>query len=210
MLAVAGCSATVPGTGSYAEDGQGATLPAAATDTATPTGDSVGSKEWCAGRGLSPDGASYCLIIPAGFKDITSSTKLTDATKSSEGEYLSAVAATSSGTRDMIFVTEYTIHSNVDNLSDSTIRGVVEWSMKDLRSKGYQVQDTAPVRSTVGGGRAYTFDSGNPKTGTHTRQAQVFSGKHEYRIHCQYRNVDQKAVILQGCAEVMATFQIAS
>ena len=38
----------------------------------------------------------------------------------------------------------------------------------------------------------------------------VYRGKRGFKIACQYKLPDQRAVILQGCAYVAASFQIAS
>ena len=227
VLAVAGCSSTVSGAGTYADGG----LPAASTDstgsggsgsdggaagstaassatTAAPatTASTPPTRQALACTGgtvISPAGAPYCYLLPAGFVDVTSSLTL----EASVGnmKYRSGVAVDQ---RDLIFAAVFDLPFDSDQASDLLLSAVLKTTIQKLTQQGFKISSTTPKRSVVDDARTFGYHVTQAGLAVASDLMFVFRGHTEVEVNCQWR--DHSAKVHQACQRVLGSLQIKS
>jgi len=213
LAAVAACSSTVAGKGSF--NGSGTpTASASGTDTPTATpsatsSDAGRSSLSCSGGTvLQPKSAPYCYLLPAGFKDVSS---LTSTTVGQTGEHPSSVALASETitptVRDLIIVLDFTLRLDTDNLSDDQLVQQLNTLITQFESQGFTFESRTPERSTVDGARGFGYHA-KAREGYSSDIVFAFRGKQEVEVNCQYKV--HQADIQRACGQIMSTVQIVS
>jgi hypothetical protein len=218
LLAVAGCSTTVSGSGSFdtaaGPTGSGTASPSptgSGTASPTPTGSGSGTEGRqtlaCAGgKVLRPANAPYCYLLPAGFKDVSG---LTSTTVGQSGEHPSSVAVStdtiSAGIRDLIILLDFTLKIDSDELSDDTLVRQLAVLITQFESQGFTFTTKTPERLTVDGARAFVYHA-RANQGYFSDLVFAFRGTQEVELNCQYKL--RQAQIQQGCQQILGSLQI--
>jgi len=209
---VAGCSSSVSGNGTLAADASrpaggasGSAMPSG-SPTPSPSGGSEGTGRQtlsCTGTKISPSGAPYCFVVPAGFEDVSSSVTV-DASIGRE-KYRSAVAVDD---RDLIIVSVYELRVDTDDIADETLEGELKTVLAQLARQGFTFKSTTAEKSTTDGARTFTYHASQASSGLESDVYFLFSGKNELQVNCQWKA--KKAEITKGCAQVLKSLQFKS
>jgi hypothetical protein len=217
LFVLAGCTATVNGTGSFDAAGQPSatgTATPSGTDTSTPSGSATpsetpsgrGSLACAGGKVLSPNNAPYCYVLPSGFKDVSG---LTSTTVGQSGEHPSSVAVStdqiSAGIRDLIIVLDFTLRVDSNDLSDEVLVRQLTALITQFEQQGFSFSTKTPERMTVDGARGYVYHA-RAKEGYFSDLVFTFRGKQEVELNCQYKL--RQAQIQAGCQQILGSLQI--
>lgn len=208
-LLATGCSATVAGTGSYAAGDRADPTPArpspsgARTRPASPRPDPAGrtSLSCSGGTVVSPTGAPYCYLVPAGFTDVTSSVRV-DASVGDE-KYRTAVAVAD---RDLLIVTVYELRVDTDAIPSGQLASELKGVLGQLTEQGFAFESTTPKRSAVDGARAFGYHAREARNRLEADVFFVFRGKTEVEVNCQWR--DRPAEVQQACRQLLGSLQV--
>lgn len=216
MLAAA-CSTTVSGRPTFAgppasgaasgaptPSGSAAPTDPAGTGTAAPGGGGDRQALSCrGGKVVSPAGAPYCYLVPAGFVDVTSS--VTVDTSVGNEKFRTAVAVAD---RDLIIVTVYQLRLDTDEISDQALETELRGVLTQLTSQGFQFDSTTAKRVAIDGARAFGYHAREAKNKLQADVYFTFRGKTEVEINCQWQQ--QAADVTKACKSIMTSLQIKS
>ena len=198
---LAGCAATVSGSGRPAANAArpGGAPTAPATRPAAPD-DSGRQTLTCGGSKISPTGSPYCITMPAGFQDVSSSVTV-DASIGKE-KYRSAVAV---GDRDLIIISVYELRRDTDDIADDTLEGELKQVLQQLSQQGFSFDSTTADKTKVDGARSFGYHASQDSTGLESDVYFLFRGRNELQINCQWK--DEESDITRGCKSVLGTLQ---
>jgi hypothetical protein len=216
-MAVAGCSTTVKGTGSFggsatASGSASPTPSGSASASATPSSSESGGTQGrsalsCAGgKILQPNGAPYCFVLPNGFKDVSGQTSTT---VGQSGEHPASVAfgsdSVTAGIRDLIIVLDFTLRVDSNDLSDPVLVQQLTTLITNFESQGFTFASKTPERMSVDGARGYVYHA-RAKEGYSSDLIFVFRGTQEVELNCQYKQ--RQAQIQSACQQILGSLQI--
>jgi hypothetical protein len=204
---LAGCASTVTGTGQPAANatklGGGPSASASASPRASASPDSGRQALSCGGTKVSPAGAPYCFVLPAGFQDVSSS--VTVDASIGQDKYRSAVAV---GQRDLIIISVYELRRNTDSISDDTLEGELKQVLRQLSRQGFTFDSTSADKTTVDGARSFGYHASQSSSGLESDVYFVFRGLNELQVNCQWK--DKESDIARGCKSVLDSLQFKS
>lgn len=213
LIALAACSSSVSGQGSFAGPApSGSTTPTATdtpTTTETPTGTPGRTVLSCSGGTvLQPKSAPYCYLLPSGFKDVSA---LTSTTVGQSGEHPSSVARAgetiTQTVRDLIIVLDFTLRLDTDTLSDDDLVQQLDTLITQFEAQGFTFDNKVPGRNTVDGARGFTYHA-KAREGYFSDIVFAFRGKQEVEVNCQYKA--HQADIQRACGAILTSLQIAN
>jgi hypothetical protein len=218
LLLAAACSTTVAGRATFA-GGTGTGRPgpsgSASSDpgptgsgTPAPTDSGSGQPDRQAlscrgGKVISPSGAPYCYLLPAGFVDVSSSVTV-DTSVGSE-RFRTAVAVAD---RDLAIVTVYELRLDTDEVSDPALATELQGVLAQLTKQGFQFDSTTAKRSTVDGARTFGYHARETKNNLQADVYFIFRGKTEVEINCQWQQ--RRADVTRACQQIMTSLQVKS
>jgi hypothetical protein len=214
LSALAACSTTVTGSGTFAGGSPVSTGPTEPTATSpapppTATGAPGGhgrSTLGCAGgRVLQPRNAPYCFLLPAGFNDVSAQATTT---VGQTGEHPTSLALTGQAInpalRDLIIVLDFTLRLDTDTLPDAVLVQQLNVLISQFETQGFSFSSRAPERTRLDGARGFTFHA-KARDGYASDIVFAFRGKQEVEVNCQFRV--HEAAIRRGCGSILASLQ---
>jgi len=211
LAALAACTTTVAGSGTFA--GGASPGPAGTTSTGSPaatgtpgsTSPGRSSLSCSGGTVLRPGNAPYCYLLPAGFRDVSS---LTTTAVGQSGEHPSSVALASEpvtpAVRDLIIVLDFTLRLDTDPLSDEDLVRQLDVLIGQFESQGFTFDSRVPARITVDGARGFQYHA-TSREGYSSDLVFTFRGKQEVELNCQYKA--HQTQIRQACDSILASLQ---
>jgi hypothetical protein len=198
-LLAAGCGGEIAGTGTVAAD---AVKPSPGMPSGSPSGTAAPGRSAlsCKGKSISPSGAPYCFVVPAGYTDVSSS--VTIDTSIGNEKFRSAVAIAD---RDLIIVTVYGLQANTDAIASDTLEGELKTVLGQLAGQGFTFESTQAERGEIDGARSFGYRARQSKQNLESDVYFVFRGKNEVEINCQWK--DKPAEVQKGCKAVLDSFQ---
>jgi hypothetical protein len=208
LAALAACSSTVSGQGSFESAGPSVTATPSGSQTPTATQTPAGRTvlSCTGGTVLQPKNAPYCYLLPGAFKDVSA---LTSTTVGQSGEHPSAVARASETitqtVRDLIIVLDFTLRLDTDALSDDELVQQLSTLITQFEAQGFVFDSKVPGRTTVDGARGFTYHA-KAREGYFSDILFAFRGKQEVEVNCQYKA--HQADIQRACGAILASLQI--
>jgi hypothetical protein len=195
--ALAACTTPVSGHGSI--DRNVAAPSAGASDGQSDgnTGGAGGSRLSCGGGTvISPKGAPYCYLLPAGLGQIT------NITLPGGGDHTSAVGI---GGRDVIAVTVFQTPGNTDELSDDELRADTDQVVAQQLSDDFAFASKVGEALTVDGARTVHYQARGRQEAFDIDIYFVYRGTAKMQINCQSQ--DHRQQIDSGCHDLLRSLQ---
>ncbi len=207
----AACSTAVTGQGTFAGGPApvpSGTTPAASSAVPSPpptsaTGGGRSALSCSGGTVISPAGAPYCYLLPAGFLDVSSS--ITVGASVGNEKFRTGVALAA---RDLIIVTVYQLRLDADPIPDGTLVAQLQTVLAQLATQGFTFDSTTPSTSQVDGARAFTFHAREQREQLQADVTFVFRAATEVEVNCQSQT--RAADVRRGCGQVLSSLQIKS
>lgn len=217
LAALAGCSSTVAGTGTFAQGSATGTATPTETGSSSPTPTETPTSSGSPGRSslscsggkvLQPKSAPYCYLLPGGFKDVSS---LTSTTVGQSGEHPSSVALSTEtitpAVRDLIIVLDFTLRLDTDTLADEDLVQQLTTLINQFESQGFTFDSKTPEQTKVDDARAFVYHA-KAREGYFSDIVFAFRGKQEVELNCQYKA--RQAQIQTACQSILGSLQIVS
>ena len=210
LTALAACSTTVTGSGSFAGGTPGPTGPPATSAAPPPATGAPGRPGRAAlscagGRVLQPANAPYCFLLPAGFRDVSAQAVTT---VGQTGEHPTSVAlagqAINPALRDLIIVLDFSLRLDTDTLPDEVLVQQLNVLISQFETQGFSFSSRVPERTRVDGARGFTFHA-RARDGYASDIVFAFRGKQEVEVNCQFRL--HATDIRRGCGSILASLQ---